>query len=64
MSLQLKNLISQILLDHFGDIVQKVGVSLFQSGRQPVMVISKSCNLPKSQVCYLINFILNCQSNF
>lgn len=57
MSIQLGGLVSQILLEHFGSIVQSVGSDLFRFGSKTIPLISMTTNLPKKQVQY--NSFLN-----
>lgn len=61
MSIQLGGLVSQILLEHFGSIVQKVGSDLFRFGSKTIPLIAMTTNLPKKQVKlnFLYKFILN-----
>ncbi|XP_018336281.2 DNA-directed RNA polymerase III subunit RPC3 isoform X2 [Agrilus planipennis] len=62
MSSQYGKVISFILLERFGEIVEKVGSCLFHYGSSPLLYIKKYTNLPLSQVkealCILIKYNL------
>lgn len=50
MSAQCGKLISLILYEHFGEVVEKVGYHLFKSGLCPLWPIVKYTELPVPQV--------------
>ncbi|KAJ9586990.1 hypothetical protein L9F63_019408 [Diploptera punctata] len=50
MSLQFEKLCSLILLEHFGEIVQKVGTDLYKFQSKPLQLIVASTKLPISKV--------------
>lgn len=50
MSTQYGKLISLILLEHFGEVVEKVALFLYKSGSCPLALIAKSTELPVSKV--------------
>lgn len=50
MSTQCGKLVSLILYEHFGEIVEKVGYHLFKYGVSPLWPIVKYTELPVSQV--------------
>jgi len=56
MSVQFGKLCSLILLEHFGEIVQKVGSDLFKCQGKPLHLIARSIKLPRQKVtnpnCY------------
>ncbi|RZB38677.1 DNA-directed RNA polymerase III subunit RPC3 [Asbolus verrucosus] len=62
MSVQYGKVISLILLERFGPVVEKVGAYLFKYGTTPLLYIKKSTNLPLSKVkeslCILIKYRL------
>lgn len=54
MSLQQGRVVSQILLRHFGEIVQKVGDDIFACGKKSIALIVRTTELPRSQVTNMI----------
>lgn len=50
MSVQFGKLCSLILLEHFGEIVQKVGSDLFKCQGKPLHLIARSTKLPLQKV--------------
>ncbi|KAJ3659248.1 hypothetical protein Zmor_010949 [Zophobas morio] len=62
MSVQYGKVISLILQERFGPVVEKVGTYLFQYGTVPLLYIKKNTNLPLSKVkealCILIKYRL------
>nr|CAD7257047.1 unnamed protein product [Timema shepardi] len=58
MSVQFGKLCSLILLEHFGDIVQKVGYDLFKWGSKPFNLIVNTTGLPISQVKQAIRILI------
>lgn len=54
MSAQCGKLISLILQEHFGEIVEKVGIYLFKNGSCPLGLIVKYTELPVAKVNYNI----------
>lgn len=50
MSTQCGKVISLILLERFGEIVETVGTYLFRHGSSPLLYIKKNTNLPLSKV--------------
>lgn len=50
MSVQFGKLCSLILLEHFGEIVQKVGSDLFKCQGKPLHLIARSIKLPLRKV--------------
>ncbi|CAH2088053.1 unnamed protein product [Euphydryas editha] len=58
MSHQLGRVVSQLLLRHFGEIVQKVGNDLFTCGSKSIAMIMRSTELPRSQVIESLRTLL------
>ncbi|XP_045453789.1 DNA-directed RNA polymerase III subunit RPC3 [Melitaea cinxia] len=58
MSLQQGRVVSQILLRHFGEIVQKVGDDIFACGRKSIALIVRTTELPRSQVIESLRTLL------
>jgi DNA-directed RNA polymerase III subunit RPC3 len=62
MSVQYGKVVSLILLERFGPVVEKVGTYLYQYGTVPLLYIKKNTNLPLSKVkealCILIKYRL------
>lgn len=63
MSSQFRKLCSLILLENFGETVEKVGIDLFKCGSKPLKLICNSTNLSANEVNYffkknLFNFNL------
>ncbi|XP_008192282.2 DNA-directed RNA polymerase III subunit RPC3 [Tribolium castaneum] len=62
MSIQYGRVVSLILLERFGPVVEKVGTYLFQYGTVPLLYIKKHTDLPISKVkealCILIKYRL------
>ncbi|XP_018579458.1 DNA-directed RNA polymerase III subunit RPC3 [Anoplophora glabripennis] len=62
MSAQLGKVLSLILCERFGPIIEKVGMYLFQYGTSPILYIVKSTKFPLSKVkeslCVLIKYRL------
>jgi DNA-directed RNA polymerase III subunit RPC3 len=50
MSVQFGKLCSLILLEHFGEIVEKVGSDLFKCQGKPLQSIARSTQLPLQKV--------------
>lgn len=50
MSAQFGKVLSLILTEHYGTVVEKVGTYLFQYGTSPILYIVKKTNLPLSKV--------------
>lgn len=59
MSSQCGKLVSLILYEHFGEVVEKIGYHLFKYGVCPLWLIVKYTELPVAKVnYYFIRFIL------
>ncbi|XP_034239902.1 DNA-directed RNA polymerase III subunit RPC3 [Thrips palmi] len=60
MSVQFSKVCSLILLEHFGEIVEKVGTDLFQWGPKPLTLIASSTKLSidkvKQSLCVLLQY--------
>lgn len=52
MSSQLGKVVSHIILERFGPVVEKVVTYLFQYGSSPILYIKKYTELPLSKVLY------------
>lgn len=53
MSVQLGKVVSLILTERFGPVVEKIGLYLFEYGTSPLFYIKKYTELPLSKVNFL-----------
>ena len=64
MSLQFGKLISLLLLEHFGEIVQKVGFDLYKCQSKPLQLIVASTKLPVPKVRTFFRNYISCSYTF
>lgn len=56
MSVQYGKVVSLILLERFGPVIEKIGTFLFQYGSSPLLYIKKGVDLPLLKVMTSIFF--------